>query len=86
MLCSSKQFRLSTADAAKVAQLSVRPGKVTACGRKKTTSGAWKYFLLHVVGPLMMSCIGDTVVTNNKADAKSPPPVVNFVATRGKIF
>lgn len=43
-LVSSSQFRLSAADSAKIAQLSVRPGKVTACGRKKTTSGVWNYF------------------------------------------
>jgi len=80
-LCSSTQIRLSTADAAKVAQLSARPGKVTACGRKKTTSGAWRYFLLHVAGPLTMSCIGDTA-TNNKADAKLPPPVILTASRR----
>jgi len=43
-LISGRQFCLSTADAAKIAQLSVRPGKITACGRKKTTSGVWNYF------------------------------------------
>jgi hypothetical protein len=43
-LVSSSQFRLSADDSAKIAQLSVRPGKVTASGRKKTTSGVWKYF------------------------------------------
>jgi len=53
----------------------MRLGKVTARGRKKTTSGAWRYFLLHVAGPLTMSCAGNTV-TNNKADAKSQPPVI----------
>ena len=39
---------------------------------------------LHVVGPLMMSCIRDTV-TNNKADVKSPPPVI-LTASRHQSF
>jgi hypothetical protein len=43
-IVSSRQFCLLTTDAAKIAQLSVRPGKVTAGGRKKTTSGVWNYF------------------------------------------
>ena len=39
---------------------------------------------LHVVGPLMMSCIRDTV-TNNEADVKSPPPVI-LTASRHQSF
>ena len=84
-LCWSTQFRLSIADAAKLAQLSVTARRarlqLTACGRKKTTSGAWRYCLIHVVRPLTMSCTGDTV-TNNKADTKSPPPVILTASRR----
>jgi len=39
MLGSKKNFRLSLDDAAKIAYLAVRLGKVTAWGRRKTTSG-----------------------------------------------
>ena len=46
----SKHFRLSADDAASISNLTVRPGKVTATGRKKTTSGVWNYFgLLYQV-------------------------------------
>ena len=44
MLGSKKNFRLSLDDAAKIAYLAVRLGKVTAWGRRKTTSGVWNYF------------------------------------------
>jgi hypothetical protein len=39
----SKHFSLTADEAEVISQLTVRTGKVTA-GRKRTTSGVWKYF------------------------------------------
>ena len=47
-----------------------------------------KEYSVHVVGavgPLTMSCMETQTVTNNKADAKSPPPVI-LTAIRRQSF
>ena len=102
-LCSSTQFRLLTADAAKVAQLSETEQGYSLWSQElqftfvnclqithKFKHEHEKEYSLHVIGAVrrttddVVHCIGDTV-TNNKADAKSPPPVI-FTASRRQSF
>ena len=77
-LCSSTQFRLSTADA-KSSAIVCETGQGYSSWSEENNVRC-----MDVVGPLTMSCIGDTV-TNNKADAKSPPPVI-LTASRRQSF
>lgn len=40
----STKFKLTKDDSMKISLLTIRTGKAAASGRKKTTSGVWKYF------------------------------------------
>ena len=48
----SSKLQLSKDDSTKLSMLTIRPGKL-ASGRKKTTSGVWRYFgrLYQLKGP-----------------------------------